>query len=146
MPGRAEAVDIKFRSAMLNDGTLLSLRATISTSGVRISDMGDIDEWLAHFTFPEIRAETADAVRCVCLAYDVLYEKGHISADRLEERGWSLCYAAMRVAAACLAAAAVGYCCEAEQFTEILEQEGVDRFRVVLERKQEGSEVAVAGI
>lgn len=146
MPGRAEAVDIKFRSAMLNDGTLLSLRATISTSGVRISDMGDIDEWLAHFTFPEMSEETANAVRCVCLAYDVIFEKGHIFADRLQERDWSLCYAAMRVAAACLAASAVGYCCESPQFLEMLKTEGVERFAVVLEKAKDGSEVAVAGI
>ena len=119
-----ENFKVTLYNMLYKDGTVMSLRVLKTKDGIKITDMGETVGWIFEASGQDINSHVYKSMGDICALYDVDWEKSEIFCFP-EQKGYSLDYAIMMVAAASIAAASVGFCSVSYPFN--------------LERKQEGS-------
>ena len=122
-----EEFKVVLYNMLYKDGTVMSLRVLETKDGLKVSDMGETVGWIFEASGQDINSSIYRSMGDICALYDVDWERSEIFCMP-EQKGYSLDYAIMMVAAASIAAASIGFCSVSYAFNLERTQKGFGEF------------------
>ena len=122
-----EEFKVVINNMLYKDGTVMSLRVLKTEDGWKVSDMGETVGWVFEVSGQDINSSVYKSMGDICALYDVEWKESEIFCMP-EQKGCSLDYAIMMVAAASLVAASIGFCSVSYSFNLERKQKGFGEF------------------